>query len=73
MLKRVKAREAELSTESEEEDPFSSMVQQSKVAVGQEKFIILRQIGRGGFSTVCGFFLPPFPGALVLYDFDFFL
>lgn len=49
-LKRVKACEEKALLR--EEDPFSALVEQSNIVVGQEKFVILRQIGHGGFSTV---------------------
>lgn len=36
----------------DEADPIAQLVGRSSIAVGGENFVILRQIGKGGFSTV---------------------
>lgn len=47
-LKKAETREME----EVESDPISALVEQSNVVVNGEKFIVLRQIARGGFSSV---------------------
>ncbi|KAL5970377.1 Dual specificity protein kinase TTK, partial [Taenia solium] len=50
-LKKAETREME-KMEEVETDPISALVERSNVVVNGEKFIVLRQIARGGFSSV---------------------
>ncbi|VDK31986.1 unnamed protein product [Taenia asiatica] len=50
-LKKAETREMK-KMEEVETDPISALVERSNVVVNGEKFIVLRQIARGGFSSV---------------------
>ncbi|KAL5104802.1 Dual specificity protein kinase TTK [Taenia crassiceps] len=50
-LKKAGTREMK-EMEKVEADPISALVEQSNVVVNNEKFLVLRQIARGGFSSV---------------------
>ncbi|CUT98900.1 dual specificity serine:threonine tyrosine [Echinococcus multilocularis] len=50
-LKKAETREMKVMEEAEA-DPISALVERSNVVVDGEKFIVLRQIARGGFSSV---------------------
>nr|CDS18196.1 dual specificity serine:threonine tyrosine [Echinococcus granulosus] len=50
-LKKAETREMKAMEEAEA-DPISALVERSNVVVDGEKFIVLRQIARGGFSSV---------------------
>uniref|UniRef100_A0A5K3EZ80 Protein kinase domain-containing protein n=2 Tax=Mesocestoides corti TaxID=53468 RepID=A0A5K3EZ80_MESCO len=52
LMSRVAPASPQSSASSLEEDPICALVSKSTVSVEGEKFVFLRQIARGGFSTV---------------------